>query len=227
MIKNFHEAPKSLFKDVQAVTSGDYALVHLFEQDPEYLQLFEEAVKSGREVILDNSIFEIGEAFEPTRFAHWVEYLKPTWYVVPDSLEDMRGTIDKMRDWNKKYDELLPGKKIGVVQGKHYDEIVACYRYMNNQANVDMIAISFDYSFYEKMVPSPNRYVSWMLGRVQLLSRMLDDGVINTNMPHHLLGVALPQEGVTLLNEPKPENSTWLLNILNFKAMWNRWEDYV
>ena len=62
MIKNFHEAPKSLFKHVQAVTSGDYALVHLFEEDPEYLQLFEEAVKSGREVILDNSIFELGEA---------------------------------------------------------------------------------------------------------------------------------------------------------------------
>jgi len=36
--------------------------------------------------------------------------------------------------------------------------------------------------------------MSWMLGRATLLSRLLDDGVINTNKPHHLLGCGLPQE---------------------------------
>ena len=35
-----------------------------------------------------------------------------------------------------------------VVQGKTYKEIVGCYDYMNNIADVDMIAISFDYSYY-------------------------------------------------------------------------------
>ena len=33
-----------------------------------------------------------------------------------------------------------------------------------------------------------------MLGRATLLSRLLDDGIINTNKPHHLLGCGLPQE---------------------------------
>jgi hypothetical protein len=38
MIKIAHESPKSIFKEVQKVTDYDYALVHLFEEDPEYLK---------------------------------------------------------------------------------------------------------------------------------------------------------------------------------------------
>jgi hypothetical protein len=59
---------------------------------------------------------------------------------------------------------------------------------------VDMIAISFDYSYYNVSVPHPNKYVSWMLGRVKLLGDLMRDGVINTEKPHHLLGCGLPQE---------------------------------
>ena len=192
-VKIAHEAPKSIFKKVQERTDYDYALVHLLE-DPEYLKLFEDAINEGREVILDNSIFELGSAFDMHKFHSWVKRLKPTWYIVPDVLESAEGTIRSMSKWNSTYSP--NSKKIGVVQGKNYEEIVDCYKYMNNTANVNMIAISFDYSFYQDLVPHPNKFVSWMLGRVTLLGRMLKDGVINTNKKHHLLGVALPQEGM-------------------------------
>jgi hypothetical protein len=36
--------------------------------------------------------------------------------------------------------------------------------------------------------------VGYALGRVQTLTRLLQDGVINTKKPHHLLGCALPIE---------------------------------
>ena len=64
MIKIAHESPKSIFKEVQKYTDYDYALVHLFEEDPEYLQQFRDAKEAGREIILDNSIFELEEAFD-------------------------------------------------------------------------------------------------------------------------------------------------------------------
>ena len=194
MIKIGHEAPKSIFDQVQAVTDYDYALVHLFEEDPEYLHLFEDALKKGREVILDNSIFELEEAFDAQKFAEWIQYLKPTWYIVPDALEDAKKTVQQMTEWNNKYKN-LPGKKIGVVQGKTYEQIKICYEYMDKIANVDMIAISFDYSYYTETISHPNKYVSWMLGRVKLLGDLLRDGIINENKPHHLLGNALPIEG--------------------------------
>jgi len=193
MIKIAHESPKSIFKDIQAVTDYDYALVHLFEEDPEYLKLFQDALANGREVILDNSIFELEEAFDAVKFAQWVKDLKPTWYIVPDALENAKKTCSQMAAWNMHYKD-LPGKKIGVVQGKTYKQIKTCYEYMDKTADVDMIAISFDYSYYTETIPHPNKYVSWMLGRVKLLGDLLRDGVINEDKPHHLLGCGLPQE---------------------------------
>lgn len=195
MIKIAHESPKSIFNKVQGYTDYDYALVHLFEEDEEYYTLFEEALKNGREVILDNSIFELEEAFDADKFAYWIDTLKPTWYIIPDALEDKDKTVMQMAEWNSRYSD-LPGKKIGVVQGKDYNEIAKCYKYMDKVADVDMIAISFDYSYYEISAPHPNRYVSWMLGRPVLLGRLFMDGIINTEKPHHLLGVSLPQEGL-------------------------------
>ena len=57
MIKIAHESPKSIFEEVQKFTDYDYALVHLFEEDEEYLNQFRQASLKGREIILDNSIF--------------------------------------------------------------------------------------------------------------------------------------------------------------------------
>ena len=192
MIKIAHESPKSIFTEVQKETDYDYALVHLFEEDENYLEQFKEAVRKGREVILDNSIFELEEAFDAEKFVPWVNTLKPTWYIIPDALEQADKTIEQAKDFVSKYPE-LPGKSIGVVQGKTYEEIVKCYKELE-ALKVDMIAISFDYSYYTKSCPHPNKYVSWMLGRVKLLGDLLRDGIINESIPHHLLGCGLPQE---------------------------------
>ena len=88
MIKIAHESPISIFPQVQSWTDYDYALVHLFEESPEYLELFKKALAGGREVILDNSIFELGSAFDMKKFAEWTAEIKPTWYIIPDALED-------------------------------------------------------------------------------------------------------------------------------------------
>ena len=193
MIKIAHESPKSIFETVQQYTDYDYALVHLFAEDYEYYDLFYDAIEKGREVILDNSIFELGNAFDSEEFAWWIKKLNPTWYIVPDVLEDSVKTMASIDMWNSKYSE-IKNKKIGVVQGRTYKQIVECYQHMDKVANVDMIAISFDYSYYTQSVPHPNKYVSWMLGRVKLLGDLLKDGVINVDKPHHLLGCGLPQE---------------------------------
>ena len=193
MIKIAHESPKSIFSEVQMNTDYDYALVHLFEEDKEYLKLFQEALNNGREVILDNSIFELEEAFDAEKFYDWIKKVKPTWYIVPDALEQAEKTMQQMADWFKKYSD-APGKSIGVVQGKTYQEIKDCYKAIDELSPCDMIAISFDYSYYEDSCPHPNKYVSWMLGRAKLLGDLVKDGVINKNKPHHLLGCGLPQE---------------------------------
>ena len=192
-MKVAHEAPLCMFEDIQRHTDYDYALVHLFEESPEYLEKFREAKKKGREIILDNSIFELNEAFDMVKFDRWVKDLQPTWYIVPDVLEDCQGTIDNFEVWKFKNFGHPDSKSIGVVQGKTYEELVECYRYMAE--NADMIAISFDYSFFEEVFPDEEtKYHKWVKGRQWLVQKLEDDGVIQQDIPHHLLGTGLPQE---------------------------------
>ena len=192
-MKISHESPLCLLDQSRDYNDYDYALVHLFETEPTYLQFFKNSLAQGRTVLLDNSIFELGTAFDPDEYAYWIKELKPTEYIIPDVLEDTLGTMDNALDWKEKYSD-LPGKTIGVVQGKSYADLVQCYDYLDNIIGVDKIAISFDYSYYLEVCPHPNKWMGYALGRVQTLTRLLNDGIINTKKPHHLLGCALPIE---------------------------------
>jgi len=202
-MKISHESPLSLMPQSRNYNDYDYALVHLFEEIPEYYEFFTDAVKDGRHVLLDNSVFELGEAFDPVKYAFWISRLKPAEYIIPDVLEDALGTMDKALDWKENQWALLhqgetplaPNTKcIGVVQGKTYNELVQCYQYMDEVIGVDKIAISFDYSYYLEVCPHPNKWAGYALGRAQTLTRMLNDGIINQGKAHHLLGCALPIE---------------------------------
>lgn len=192
-MKISHESPLSLLNTSRFYNDYDYALVHLFETEPEYYQFFVDSLAKGRHVILDNSIFELGTAFDSDRYAHWINELKPTEYIIPDALEDTLKTMDNALDFMEKHPN-LPGKKIGVVQGKNYTDLVNCYLYMDSVIRADKIAISFDYSYYQEAYPHSNKWVSFAMGRVNTLTRLLNDGVINTEKPHHLLGCSLPIE---------------------------------
>ena len=192
-MKISHESPLCLLDRSRSYNDYDYALVHLFETEPTYLQFFKDSLAQGRHVLLDNSIFELGTTFDPDKYAYWIKELQPTEYIIPDVLESTLGTMDHALDWKEKYSD-LPGKTIGVVQGKSYEHLVQCYDYLDNIIGVDKIAISFDYSYYLEVCPHPNKWMGYALGRVQTLTRLLNDGVINTKKPHHLLGCALPIE---------------------------------
>ena len=195
-----------------------YALVHLFETQPKYYSFFKQSLLQGREVLLDNSIFELGHAFDPEKFAKYVRELNPTYYVVPDVLEDSQKTMSSFHKFKMQYPD-LPGLTIGVVQGKTYQQLVQCYKYMS--AHADYIAISFDYSWYrtighyeanerphvvmdvedasmyDKLRKQDNHRVVLELladGRRKFINMLIDDGIWNHNKPHHLLGNSLPQE---------------------------------
>lgn len=189
-MKIAHEAPIALLTEVSERTDYDYALVHLFEKYPEYYSFFKKSLKSGREVILDNSIFELGSSFDMKEFYKYVKELSPTYYIIPDVLEDYRGTIENLHKWMENY-QISESKSIGVVQGRTYDELVKCYEEIEKYC--DMIAISFDYSYYQSTYPHFNKFISFMMGRRYFIKDLLVEGIIGEK-PIHLLGCSLPQE---------------------------------
>ena len=192
-----HESPISMLDESRQYNDYDYALVHLFETNPEYYSFFKSSLTLGREVLLDNSIFELKEAFDADKFAKYVEELKPTYYVVPDVLEDVEGTMHAWLKFNAKYSN-LPGMKIGVVQGKTYQELVDCYKFMS--ARADYIAISFDYSWYQQIGYAQtydknlDKLERQCYGRQQLIRMLIEDKIWTHKKPHHLLGCSLARE---------------------------------
>lgn len=191
-----HESPLSLLPQSRKYNDYDYALVHLFDTEPDYFDFFKESIDQGRKVILDNSIFELGTAFDSEKFLQYIKLLKPTEYIIPDALEDCLQTMDNALEWKEKYQWLVDDsiKSIGVVQGRNYNELVQCYQYLDEVIQVDKIAISFDYSYYLDVCDHPNKWMGYTLGRVQTLTRLQNDGFINRSKPHHLLGCSLPIE---------------------------------
>lgn len=213
-IKNFHEAPNSVFNRVQNQTSGDYCLVHLLEENEEYLHHFSESVNNNREVILDNSIFELGTAFDAVKYAEWIKRLNPTWYIVPDVLEDSNATLKSFYNFKSEYQGKLPGKTIAVAQGKTILDTLHCFETLHNDDFVDMIAISFDLSCYVNLWSlylndDATELEKMMYGRRSLILDYLNPlyKVGYFNKPVHLLGTALPQEGLAY------KNVSWIYSV--------------
>jgi hypothetical protein len=202
-----HETPISMLNESISYNCYQYALVHLFETHPKYYSFFKQSLLAGREVLLDNSIFELKEAFNAEKYAEYIKELKPTYYIVPDVLEEGYKTAESFISFTKEYSD-LPGLKIGAIQGRSYDEIAWCYRALDLNG-ADYIAISFDFSFYQNIGKSLDTTDSHLAklqrmctGRQRLIKMLQEDGIWNFNKPHHLLGNSLPQEMKAYKNMP-------------------------
>lgn len=191
-IKISHEVPLQMLEESRLFNDYDYALVHLFEFYPSYYNFFKEGLKLGREVLLDNSIFELKEAFEPSLFRKWIKRLEPTRYIIPDVLDDAQATISNIHNWNKVYKPGLKGRTIGVVQGKSYEELTDCYNEITKTC--DEVAICFPHAWHNRGEMSKEAFKDRMKSRIALLDKWVKENVINVNMRHHLLGCLLPQE---------------------------------
>jgi hypothetical protein len=201
-MKVSHETPVSLLEYSKTYNDFDYCLVHLLHENvgsPQQLDYYS-FYKFGRtlhnrEVLLDNSIFELGKAFDPVQFHKSVLDIEPNMYIVPDVLEDMQGTVHSFEEFGDKRDDIKDAfqtKAIGAIQGKNWHELQECYKYMSD--NADMIAISFDFSYYQITGEGENPLERWCSGRQRFITDLMNTGIWDWNKPHHLLGCSLAKE---------------------------------
>jgi hypothetical protein len=191
-IETSHESPISCLDLSLSYNDYAYALVHLFEERPEYYNFFKKIrTTTNIPVLLDNSIFELGHSFDPSQYREWIYKLDPNYYIVPDVLESSSLTIDAWMEFNS--EGIPPGpKQIGVVQGQTWTELVECYKWMSQHA--DYIAISFDYSYYQTTGFGECKLSRMSSGRQRFIQQLIDEGIWNWSKPHHLLGCGLARE---------------------------------
>jgi hypothetical protein len=195
-MKVSHESPISILNLSKEYNDFDYCLVHLLDQYSEYKAYYKVAREIyNREVLLDNSIFELGKAFDSREFWLKAKEIKPNMFIVPDVLEDSHNTIQSYKDFNlytQDIKEQFLTKAIGAVQGKTWHELKECYRFMSD--NADMIAISFDFSYYQIIGEGKTHLDKWCSGRQHFIQDLINTGLWNWSKPHHLLGCSLAKE---------------------------------
>jgi hypothetical protein len=191
-IKVFHEAPLSIMSQIQSLTDGDYCLPHLMDENEEYKKFFIDAKAKGRYIIMDNSLHELGHAYNEQRLIHWVNEIKPQEFIVPDVWMDINMSRRNAKYWSKIE---LPKEttKVAVVQAKDTSEATLCYNAYKD-LGYKKIAFSYGAEFYTKVTPHPNVNIAKALGRVSLISNMFKNNIISPTDRVHLLGTCFPGE---------------------------------
>ncbi len=187
-----HESPISCLDMSLEYNDYAYALVHLFETRPEYYEFFYNIRKTTDiPVLLDNSIFELGHAFDSDDYIKWIGKLNPNYYIVPDVLYSGRKTIGAWMEFNSHALPVGPAQ-IGVATGKDWSDIIECYKFMSTEA--DYIALGFNLPYFEQTGTGSTKLERWCTGRQRLVHHLIDEGIWNWNKPHHLLGCSLARE---------------------------------
>ena len=192
MFKVSHELPINMLDKSFEINDYEYCLPHLLDQNETYRKHFEDAKESGSYIIMDNSLHELGEAYDSKRLLHWINHLEPNEFIVPDVWQDKTATLVNAKQWMSIE---LPENttKVAVVQAQSYHEAFECYNILKMQG-YQKIAFSYGADWYAEEFPHPNPLVGKMMGRIMMISKMYKSGLIGKSDRVHLLGCALPQE---------------------------------
>lgn len=191
-IKVSHEVPFCLLEKSREFNMYDYLLPHLMDENEEYRNFFYKSKEMGRYIVMDNSLHELGTAYNTERLLYWINEIKPEEFIVPDVWEDKDASVRNAKLWSQI--ELPDGvMKVAVVQAKSYHEAMLC-----TQAYKDFgykkIAYSYGASYYNEMCPHPNKDLGKAIGRFTVISQLLKDKILTDTDRVHLLGTASPIE---------------------------------
>ena len=132
MFKISHELPVNMLSRSFEINDYEYCLPHLLDQNKIYREHFENAKESGSYIIMDNSLHELGKAYDTKRLLHWIDKLEPNEFIVPDVWQDKTLTLVNAKKWQSiKLPENVT--KVAVVQAKNYSEAYECYHILKLQ----------------------------------------------------------------------------------------------
>jgi hypothetical protein len=204
-VKISHEVPFCLLEKSREFNDYDYCLPHLMDENEEYRNFFYESKKMGRYIVMDNSLHELGTAYNTERLLLWIDEIKPDEFIVPDVWEDYAASIRNAKQWAKVQ---LPEEvtKVAVVQAKSIYTAGLCVQAYRD-FGYKKIAFSYGAEYYHsEMCPHPNKDLGKAIGRYMVLSTFQNNKTLLPNDRVHLLGTASPIEFGMYKNMPFVES---------------------
>ena len=128
-IKVSHEVPFCLLNYSREFNDYDYCLPHLLDQNEEYKAYFIQAKAEGRYIVMDNSLHELGEAYNTARLLLWIDEIKPNEEWVSANVEGSSKTGNNP-DWantgksdvNKKRNKIRKDNLLAKIKRKAYNK---------------------------------------------------------------------------------------------------------
>jgi hypothetical protein len=199
-IKISHEVPFCLLEESKTFNGYDYCLPHLMDQNPQYRDFFYKSKKEGRYIVMDNSLHELGKAYDSKRLLHWINEIKPNEFIVPDVWENQVESIVNARYWSKI--KLPKGvTKVAVVQAQSLGEAMLCTK-IYKELGYKKIAYSYGASYYNNLCPHLNSNIGKAVGRFLMISELFKSGFLLKSDRIHLLGTSWPAEFGMYKNMP-------------------------
>ena len=196
-MKVSHEVPRCMLNNSRSFNDYDYCLPHLLDESERYKNFFLESKEQGRYIIMDNSLHELGEAYDHKRLLHWVNEIEPDEFIVPDVWMDRAKTCVQAKYW-KQFEYPEKTTITAVVQGDTFAEARLCAVNLVN-LGYKKICISYGASWYG------DTDLDKALGRIIFVKELLKDKIFK-GIKFHLLGCAVPQEFGWYDNHPQIES---------------------
>ncbi len=170
-MKVSHEVPRCLLTSSPEFNDYDYCLPHLLDIDEEYKQYFINTRDTGRYVIMDNSLHELGEAYNHERLRYWVNELEPDEFIVPDVWMQCAQTAAQAKYWLQfKYPKKT--KLTAVIQGENKNQAYLCATLLAN-LGYKKLCVSYGATWYNDFFPHTNIDMGKALGRVRFVQGLI------------------------------------------------------
>ena len=202
-MKISHEVPRCLLTISDEFNDYSYCLPHLLDIDEDYKQYFIDARDKGRYVIMDNSLHELGEAYDFDRLKYWVNELEPDEFMVPDVWMNCGQTAAQAKYW-KQFIFPEKTKKVAVIQGENKNQAYLCANLLFG-LGYDKLCVSYGATWYNDFFPHMNPDMGKALGRVRFVQGLLNLNQLK-DVKLHLLGCSIPQEFGWYDNNPRIES---------------------
>lgn len=163
-------------------------IAQYIQRDPDMLKFYQDEMKKGKEVVLDNGAFEFGTSMPNEEYLEVINTLKPTTVVLPDKYGDGKASLNMTVDFINQYGPKVdiegykkernmrrPGLMASIWADNIFDWIE---NYHDVAYLVDVIAVP-KHLFKNEGVPNIRVAFSWMLHNTPSLKMK----------PFHFLGV--------------------------------------
>jgi len=190
-------SPISMMNDLCPRGDIELCFTHLLKSNnTDYKQYYLNAKKSGRFVILDNGIMEIGYSMSAKDLLSVASEINPDLVTPPEILNDSHSTLKMTYDFVKDFKKsgLYPKTKIlGVAHGANFIDWCSSFQKLMQIPQIARIGLPYDIPFdiYTSTEVSGNRLKNLVIRRTELcnwISQFYPKAEI------HLFGLAHPSE---------------------------------